>query len=102
MQTKPCCDGRRKGLDAEDRRGRGWDSEVRRNGSPARPFSHHPTALEVVFGYGFLQPIFDRRPSVGPEMVQVGPIGEIGRLIDGIAGLQRLVIANRWRSVGPP
>jgi hypothetical protein len=35
-------------------------------------------------------------------MVPVGPIGEIGRLIDGIAGLQRLVIANRRRSVGPP
>jgi hypothetical protein len=32
-------------------------------------------------------------------MVPVGPIGEIGRLIDGIAGLQRLVIANRRRSV---
>jgi hypothetical protein len=52
MQTKPCCDRRRKSLDTEGRGGSSWNTEIRRNGSPARPLTHHTTAPRSYSGTG--------------------------------------------------
>ena len=52
---------------AEDRRGRGGNADVRRNGSPPRPFPDDPATFDVIFGYQLLQPIVDGGTNVGPK-----------------------------------